>query len=302
VTVGCRVVEIADDGADDAARAAGRGAVRTVVLYPADAPERPERVGLYVMDVALDAPPAEGAFPLVVVSHGTGGSGLVYRTLAAHLARRGLVVLLPDHPGNNRDDDALAGTHTILADRPRQVRRAIDWAYADAALGTRLVPDAVAVIGHSLGGYTALAVAGGRPVAGPRETPDGAPRPVPVEPDPRVKALVLLAPATPWLMAPGALADVRVPILMLTAERDPHTPAWHGDVVARGVPDASRLERRVVPNAGHFAFLSPFPPERTSPTFPPSQDPPGFDRPRFHEELNAEVLAFLRRALCPLTP
>jgi hypothetical protein len=35
----------------------------------------------------------------------------------------------------------------------------------------------------------------------------------------------------------------------------------------------------------------------TSPTFPPSQDPAGFDRARFHEEMNAEIAAFLRRVL-----
>jgi len=35
----------------------------------------------------------------------------------------------------------------------------------------------------------------------------------------------------------------------------------------------------------------------TSPAFPPSQDPPGFDRARFHKELNAGVLRFLRRVI-----
>jgi hypothetical protein len=35
----------------------------------------------------------------------------------------------------------------------------------------------------------------------------------------------------------------------------------------------------------------------TSPTFPPSQDPEGFDRARFHEEMNSEIEAFLRRVL-----
>jgi len=39
--------------------------------------------------------------------------------------------------------------------------------------------------------------AGGRPIAGPHETQDHQPRLIRVDPDPRVKALVLLAPATP---------------------------------------------------------------------------------------------------------
>ncbi|MBV9878975.1 MAG: hypothetical protein JO180_00685 [Gemmatirosa sp.] len=269
----------------------------TLVLYPSRDTERPERVGPYVLDVAMDGQVDDGAFPLVVVSHGSGGSHLAYRTLGAHLARRGFVVALPAHPRNNRDDDTLAGTHTILADRPRQLRRVIDWAYADATFGPHLLPDAVALVGHSLGAYTALAVAGGHPTAGPHETPDGQPRPVPVVPDPRVKALVLLAPATPWLMAPGALRDVHVPILMRSAGRDPYTPAWHAEVVTRGLPSGTAVDHQVVPDAGHFSFLSPFPPAMTGPSFLPAQDPPGFDRVAYHEVLYAEIEAFLRRVI-----
>ena len=110
--------------------------------------------------MALDAPACDGEFPLVVISHGTGGSHLLYRTLSLHLARSGFVVVLPEHPGNNRNDNALAGTHTVLADRPRQIRLAIDWAYDAERLAGRLAANCVAVVGHSLGGYTALAIAG----------------------------------------------------------------------------------------------------------------------------------------------
>jgi predicted dienelactone hydrolase len=288
-SAGCRLVDVFD---------AQRGAVfPMLVTYPSTAPEQPEQVGRFTMSVAMDGPVAGGTFPLVVVSHGTGGSHLLYRTLAAHLARGGFVVALPEHPRNNRNDNTLAGTETILAERPRHLRLAIDRAYADAAIGPHLRRDAVAVVGHSLGGYTALALAGGRPTAFPHETADRQPHAVPVTPDERVKALVLLAPATPWYMAPGALQNVRVPIQMWTASEDEHAPPWHAEIVMRGVPEAGRIDHHVVPGAGHYSFLSPFPPETTSPAFPPSQDPPGFDRERFHDELNGAVEAFLRRAL-----
>jgi predicted dienelactone hydrolase len=288
-TAGFRTATLPDD--------ASGATVPLLVLYPSAAPERPERLGPYELGVAAGAAVAAGRFPLVVVSHGSGGSPLVYRTLAAALARAGFVVVLPEHPRNNRNDNSLAGTHTILADRPRQLRLAADWAYADAALGPHLRPDSVAVVGHSLGGYAALAVAGGAPTAGPRDTPDGRVRPVPVVPDPRVRALVLLAPATPWLMAPGALRNVRAPVLLWTAGHDVHTPPWHGEIVTHGLPAGVPVDARCVADGGHFAFLTPFPAAMTSPGFPPSQDPPGFDRAAFHEVLNAEIPAFLRRAL-----
>ncbi len=84
---------------------------------------------------------------------------------------------------------------------------------------------------------------------------------------------------------------------MLSAEHDELTPAFHAQVVVERVPDPAKLRHRVVANAGHFAFLAPFSAALTKPSFPPSQDPPGFDRVRFMDELNAEVTAFLRETL-----
>jgi predicted dienelactone hydrolase len=254
-------------------------------------------VGLYELEVALDAPVKAGAFPLVLVSHGTGGSGMVYRTLAQNLARQGFVVGLPEHPFNNRDDNSWGGTVQNLAARPRHLQLAIDCLAADARFGAALKPDAVGLIGHSIGGYTALVLAGGVATSFANESADGLVQRLPARADRRVKALVLLAPATPWFMAPGALREVQVPILLLTGEKDVHTPYFHAQIVLNGVADPGKIEHRVVENAGHFSFLSPFPVERVSPAFPPSQDPPGFDRAGFQQELGAEVAAFLRRVV-----
>jgi predicted dienelactone hydrolase len=291
VTAGARVVEIPDPGGPDA--------IRAFVMYPAEAPEEVREFGSYPVQAAWDAPVASGAFPLVVVSHGTGGSPLTHRMLGAHLARNGFVVALVEHPRNNRDDDSLARTATILENRPRQVSAVIDW-FSDGPLAESVVPGAAYIIGHSLGGYTALALAGGKPTAFAIETPDHQPHPVPVQRDEHVKALVLFAPATAWFMARGALSGVHLPILMVTGDQDHHAPSWHGKIVLDGVADKSLVEHTVVHLAGHFSFLSPFPPAMRNSGFPPSQDPPGFDRERFHEEqLYPEALAFLKRVAGP---
>lgn len=267
--------------------------IPVAVLYPTRTPEAEETVGAYRLNVARDAPVREGVFPLVLISHGTGGSPLVYRTLAHHLARNGFVVGLPEHPFNNRDNNSWEGTIENLTARPRHLQLVVNHLFTQVYVAVHLMPDTVALIGHSLGGYTALALAGGVPTSFPNESPDGQRHPIPTLADGRVKALVLLAPATPWFMDEGALRNVRVPILMLTAEKDAHTSPEHAQIVRAGVSDAQQIEHRVVQNAGHFSFLSPFPEARISPAFPPSQDLIGFNRARFHEELNAEVLAFL---------
>ena len=69
--------------------------------------------------------------------------------------------------------------------------------------------------------------------------------------------------------------------------------------ILRGLPADTPLDYQAVPGAGHFAFMSPFPPAMVSPAFRPSQDPPGFDRAAYQSHLREEVLAFVRSALRP---
>ncbi len=287
--VGCRMM--------DATAVDTPEPVPVLAMYPARGAGTPVPFGPYTLHVAVDGTPVEGTFPLVVISHGSGGSPLTHRLLAAHLARAGFVVLLPEHPGNNRRDNSLAGTATVLAARPRHVSAAIDRAQTNTMLGPRLQGGGVALIGHSLGGYTGLALAGGRPTALPGEFTPGADPAVAVVPDPRIRALVLLAPATAWFMRTGALSDVRVPILMLTAEHDAQTPAGHAGIVIDGLPRPTALSHRVVPNAGHYSFLSEFPPSMCGTAFPPSQDPAGFDRAQFLAGMYEEVEIFLRQTI-----
>lgn len=286
LNAGCRAVEVND---------VVQGACMSMrLLYPTRAPERTEPFGPFTLGLAMDAAVEGEHLPLIVISHGTGGTPWTHRDLAAHLARAGFVVALVQHPGNNRGDDSLGGKAINLENRPRHVRLAIDAAVTDPVVGRHLLEDGVTVIGHSMGGYTALAVAGGKASSFASETPDGKAGPVVVERDTRVRALVLLAPATVWFMSDGALADVDLPILMRTGEKDAHTPPLHAQIVERGIRDPKRLDHRVIPNAGHFAFLSPYPAEMKSPAIPPSQDPEGFDRAAFLPVLFAEIVTFVR--------
>src|SRR5436305_15245127 len=188
-----------------------------LVLHPTEALAAPTAFGPYTFDVSPGAPVAEGRFPLVVVSHGNGGSHLVYRTLTTHLARNGYVVAQLEHPGNNRNDNSLEGTYENLVRRPWHVRLTMDAVSLDDRLGAHVQADNAAILGHSMGGYTALAAAGGIPW-----TKEG--QRVEVVPDPRVRALVLMAPGTAFYFPEDSLKDVTVPILLLTAEQDPVTP------------------------------------------------------------------------------
>jgi predicted dienelactone hydrolase len=262
----------------------------SLVFYPTTEPSQPTAFGPYVMDIRPDAGVAEGAFPLVVVSHGNGGSYILHRTIGVHLAEHGYIVALLEHPGNNFRNNDLEGSTENLVNRPMHVRLTIDAVMDDSLLGAAVEKNTVAVIGHSMGGYTALAVAGGTPW-----TADG--NRLSIVPDPRVKAIVLLTPATGWFIPKGSLENVTVPILMLAAEHDEFTPPWNAEVVLKRIPDRSQVTFRIIENAGHFSFLSPYPPNLKNAGFPPSMDPEGFDRDKFHKELPGELCEFLDEKL-----
>jgi predicted dienelactone hydrolase len=299
--VGCRAIEVPD-------RARGL-AIAAWLLYPTRTAPRSETFGPWEIACALHAPvdPA-GATSLVAFSHGNGASPWVHRDLIVHLVRHGFAVAVLEHPGNNRRDNSLGGPDGVmklenLVRRPHHLRLVIDAAFADAALGPHLGP-AVGVIGTSIGGYTAAAIAGGRALTfpddvGARHAPDAATLarlvPVATERDPRVRAAVLLVPALPFFAAPGALAAVDAHLLVRSGALDPICPPAQVAHALREVP-AAAVDHVTVPGAAHFSFLSPFPAALAQ--LPAASDPPGFDRAAYQPVLARDVTAFLR-ATCP---
>ena len=212
----------------------------------------------------------------------------MYRTISTHLAKNGYIVAMLEHYGNNRNNNKLENTTENLVTRPRHVSLTIDILLSDKWFSNNIAQYKIGIIGHSMGGYTALALAGGVP-----RTKEGLV--IKVASDSRIKAIVLLAPGTGWFM--DSLAKVTIPILMFTAEHDPITPKWNGEIVLNYVPDKSKVTFKEIENAGHFSFLSPFPTTMKNVNFLPSTDPVGFDREKFHSHLPTDILNFLNDKL-----
>ena len=259
-----------------------------LIQYPTYETAKPIAFGPYTMNVSPDADIIEGQFPLIIISHGNGGSHLLYRTISTYLAKNGHIVAMLEHYGNNRNNNELENTTENLIARPRHVSLTIDFLLSDNWFSKNIAQDKIGVIGHSMGGYTALALAGGVP-----RTREGLV--VEVSSDSRIKAIVLLAPGTGWFM--NSLDKVTIPILMFTAEHDPITPKWNGEFVLNYVSDKSQITFREIENAGHFSFLSPFPTTMKNVNFLPSIDPVGFDREKFHSQLATDILDFLNDKL-----
>jgi predicted dienelactone hydrolase len=284
------------------------------IWYPTSVQPSVFELGPYTMRVARDAAPADGEFGLVVISHGSGGGSLNHGDLAMALALGGYVVAAPTHPRDNFQDMSGIGSVNVWTGRPRQVSRAIDRVLEDKVLGPRIQRQRIGVVGHSSGGYTALAVAGAKPSMnalvqhctaipedarfcsfGGAAAREAALRggDIPEVHDRRVRAIVLLAPHGA-LFTDEALSNLVVPVRIYGAERDDLTPVqYHAERLAKAL--AAKAEYVLIKGAGHFSFIS----RDALGNFAGAsgQDPKGFDRNAMHETLNFEIVDFFNRTL-----
>jgi predicted dienelactone hydrolase len=120
--------------------------------------------------VPQDLDNLSGPLPVVVISHGLGDSPQSFLDIANHLASHGLVVALPEHIGSNYQlqQAMLSGLASEsfrareFIDRPLDVSFLLDELERRNAtvFGGKLNLDRVVAVGHSFGGYTALALGG----------------------------------------------------------------------------------------------------------------------------------------------
>ncbi|MFC6587172.1 alpha/beta hydrolase family protein [Sulfitobacter pacificus] len=107
-----------------------------------------------------DAEPLTGKRPFVVLSHGMYGNARNQNWLADALVQHGFVVAAIHHPGTSswmRDPDQARQ----MWDRPGDISRVIDHVLTDPTISTHIDPERIYMAGHSLGGMTAVALAGG---------------------------------------------------------------------------------------------------------------------------------------------
>lgn len=106
-----------------------------------------------------DASVSGASHPLVILSHGSGGNRGNQGWLAVELARQGAVVVAMNHPGSTSRDSA-AATNILAWNRPADISFVLDSLLEDPQFSPYIDAERIATVGHSLGGYTALAVGG----------------------------------------------------------------------------------------------------------------------------------------------
>lgn len=134
--------------------------------YPAAPGAEPEWIGRTALfhghRVRPDAPAAtEDPLPLVLLSHGSGGNAVAMGWLAGELAEQGMIVAAPNHPGTTSGDSVPALTVRPW-ERAWDTTALLDHLLASPPGGLAIDPDAIAAVGFSLGGHTALRLEGAR--------------------------------------------------------------------------------------------------------------------------------------------
>lgn len=292
-----------------------QGAVWTPCAQP---PADGVELGRVRLAAVRDCPIASGGpRPLIVLSHGYGGSFLGHHDTAQALADAGFVVATITHSGDNfrlrgGPDDSIVA----LATRTVDIRRLIDFMLGAWPAHERLDADKVGFYGFSRGGYTGLVLVGAEPDferLPPRPSSPCAVAPqgpdcvtmrrrfqsllsAPLAHDARIKAAVIVDPFNAVFTAAG-LARVRSIPIQLWAS------ATGGDGVTPESVEGVRRSLPVVPDwhvaagASHFSFLAPCSAAQREAAPELCADPAGFDRTAFHAELNERVLAFLKQHL-----
>lgn len=157
----------------DAAKDTKKDVYNPMEDAPKAAADEMRRVGAQIptlsQDAHRDADPlrAEGPYPLLIFSHGSGGIRFQSVFQCTHLASHGYVVISVDHDGNTLYDLAIDRSNVqqdiakSATDRPLDVQFLYEYAKKIVAdsnhrLHQLFEPENLGITGHSFGGFTSI--------------------------------------------------------------------------------------------------------------------------------------------------
>ena len=179
------------------------------------------------LPIRISYPDAEGKFPVVVFSHGSGSKGDMYKGFTDFWASHGYVVIQPTHMdsrslGFETKRDNLREMYSQMLYVTESRRQDMSFILDSLDLIQEMVPDLkgkmdsskLVAAGHSMGAATAMLVAGMKlvnPMDGYEESSD----------EDRFKALLMISdPGTMSLMPLNPWIGVKIPTFVSTGSND----------------------------------------------------------------------------------
>jgi predicted dienelactone hydrolase len=316
--------------------------LRCTVWYPAvDTAVEVKQVvgppGAPLFEAGMAAPDAELApstkkLPLILLSHGSGGSALQMAWMGTALAQAGFIAVAVDHPGNNANATLTPEGFALWWERATDLSQVLDGMLADPEFGSRIDPDRIGAAGFSLGGYTVLELAGARTdisvvYAQCRTQPDTAMcvspemRSLPGDlktpadilhavrktsgeslarsgelfSDDRIGAVFAIAPGLGSALTEESLRAVRLPVEIVVGEDDHMAPAAENAGYVRSQIRGARIT--ILPHVQHYTFLDTCTATGKQKLGQMCEDHADVDRDAVHEKVAGMAAGFFHSAL-----
>lgn len=262
----------------------------------------------------------QGKHPLVLLSHGSGGNMDSLGWLSSELALRGAIVLSVNHPGSTSGDSSPRRT-VELGKRAKDLTAALDQVLSDPSFAAFIDTDNITSSGFSLGGATALNLAGIRfdrqryanyCAASDNQSADcvffakGGVTPENMSADfetaakdARVSRTIAFDPGFTSAATTESMTATDMPTLFISLGDDNLMPGANigpeGSGIVKAMPNA---ERETFAPAHHFTFLAECKPEgaqllKEEADDPVCDDPEGTDRGEIHARIIDAISRFL---------
>ncbi|VAW39537.1 Probable lipoprotein signal peptide [hydrothermal vent metagenome] len=307
----------------------------TTIWYPAivTAPEQPWKVGIFkagwnAKDAKLSTQQAK--YPLIILSHGTASAAMQLSWLAETLASNGYIVAAVNHHGNTAaENDLLPQGFMLWWERAMDVSVLIDKLLSDQQFGRHIDTTKIGAAGFSLGGYTAIAIAGGitnrtqwqkfcqltataticKPppesdfslatfaqlITDNQQVQDSINLSANSFVDNRVKAIYAIAPVHGPAFTQSSLTNIKIPTKIVVGTGDNQAqPQYNAKILADSIPNA---QLQLLGNVSHYTFLANCTLKGKWFVAEICKDNSGIDRTKVHQQVSWDALEFFNKQL-----
>ena len=295
----------------------------TFDTLPNKAPKEKQKALFKRILTIPDATIPHEKYPLLIISHGTGGNRFSLTWFIEKMVKEGYIVVSLDHYGNST-------FNKIPREFVKWWERAIDVQYVltqilkDKEIGIKIDTSRIGGVGFSLGGYTNIALAGGYVDRAMRKNEHGAHRKLPPEfpqtqevidfhndslivasynkyknqvKDDRFKAFFVMAPGIGFgFHSKEQTAKITKPIFILAGKGDVETPIASNAANYHRLIKTSKIHLFNT-HVGHYVFLNE--PTEYGKIVAPNItiDNPSIDRKKIHKETLKLAVDFFKSSL-----
>lgn len=298
----------------------------TEIWYPTTdtkAPSLKENFPFIVEPSIRNAALPTQRYPLIMISHGTGGGRLTMEWLADKLVKQGFIVAAVDHWGNTYDNK-IAIDFVTPWQRAQDISFVLTQLLKNPDLDKVIDRQRIGAAGFSIGGYTVIALAGAKldldAIDKFTDTPEGRKEiTIPEFPDlvnsldekaieasfksspplkdKRIKAVFSMCPAVgQGFTQQSQFKDVDIPMFIVGAQSDSIAPVKTNAAHYHKLMSRSKL--MIVPGkAAHYVFLNEAIPEVKKTGGVIFNDDPTVDRHAVHEQVGDLAAKFFKESL-----